>query len=483
MNPPIWRDRPEKRRFGMLLASILSLLPSVICHGQSESTATASSSPGWSERVKQLLMRDYMLGDWGGVRSDLSRRGVDFEFYYAGIVPSNTSGGLKHGSVYEGILMLTLDLDSEKLVGYEGGHFHAGSLWLHSGPSFSKNYVGDLNVVSLLDFNDSFRLWELWYQQQFFDHRISLKFGQMAIDRDFILPELYGTLGTISFLNQTFFYPTLAFNVYDVPGFPTGYHALGSTPYGTPGVLLRWDPNPHFYTQAAVYDGNPDRSYSGTRVNLNNQEGALAYAEAGYRLHPGPKAQGLPGVYKVGAFFHTDDFADAGDSTTELIGQAIGLPPSRPRNHSGNYGVYALAEQMVYREPGDPEAPRQGLVSFLRAAAAPGDRNLTELELAGGLVYTGLIPTREYDTLGIAASYLRASTKIRDAVREANDTYGIGLPLPDSETVLEVSYKAQLAAWWTLQPSLQWVIHPGARLSGAAIPDALVFSILTTLRL
>lgn len=377
---------------------------------------------------------------------------------------------------------MTLDLDSERLVGYEGGHFHAGSLWLHSGPAFSGNYVGDLNVVSLIDFPDSFRLWELWYQQKFFNDKLTLKFGQMAVDRDFILPELYGTLGSVSLINQTFFYPTLAFNVYDVSGFPRGLHALPSTPYGAPGVLVKGDLTPEFYVQSAVYDGNPDRSYSGTRINLNDQEGALAYFEAGYLLNQKKGDTGLPGAYKIGGYYHTDDFFDASEGATFAINNAIGVPMGKVRTHAGNYGLYLLAEQTLFQERKEDPA-QQGLVGFFRVAGAPPDRNLTQFEIDGGFVYKGLIPGRDYDTIGVAASYLQVSDDIRGAVRDANATYGLGLPLPDSETVFEISYKAQIAAWWTLQPSLQWVIHPGGRANGQATPDAVVLIALMTLRL
>lgn len=189
--------------------------------------------------LQQFLEQDYLLGDWGGWRTDLSRRGIDFEFLYAASVPNNVDGGIKRGSAYQGALLMTLDLHSDKLVGYEGGTLHAGSLWLHGDKPFSEQYVGDLNKVNLLDFDNSFRLWELWYEQKFLNDKVSLKFGQMAIDGDFVVPEYYNSLATLTLLNQTFFYPTMAFNVYDQPYFPVGHHALASTPYGTPGVRDR----------------------------------------------------------------------------------------------------------------------------------------------------------------------------------------------------------------------------------------------------
>jgi porin len=425
----------------------------------------------------QFLEQDYLFGTWGGRRTWLKEHGVDMEVVYFGAWPRNMSGGIKAGQVYEGAIMGLLDLDSEKLLNYGGGHLHIGGLWIHNGPAFSKNFVGDLNQVSLLDFPDSLRLWELWYEQKFWEGKISVKLGQMAIDQDFITAEYYLSLASLNFLNQTFFFPTVAFNVYDPPidGFPIGHHALASTPYGAPGARVRFSPTEHCYVQAGVYDGNPDRSYSGTRINLNEREGALAYFEAGYRLNGAKEDTGLPGNYKIGAYYHTDDFFDFYSTLTAPIS---GQPPDV---HSGNYGYYFLADQMLYREnPPDEDPAGQGLAGFFRIAGAPSDRNLAPLGIDGGLVYKGLIPGRDWDTFGVAGSYLEMSDDITRAQRDINAVIpgAAGVPV-DYEAVLEVSYRAQLTAWWTLQPDFQWVMHPGG---SSALDDAFVFSLFTTLR-
>jgi len=428
----------------------------------------ASKSP-----MMEFLTRDYLFGDWGGQRTWLSERGVDFEFFYLGAVPWNLSGGIKEGAEYQGGLLMTLDLNSEKLVGYEGGQFHAGSLWLHSGDDFSQNYVGDLNMVSLLDFPDSFRLWELWYEHKFLEGKVSLKLGQLAIDRDFIVPEYYNSIAAINFFNQTFFYPTMAFNVYDIRGFPEGHHALASTPYGAPGVRLRVDPVEQVYVQGGIYDGNPDRSRSGTRINLNEDEGALAYFEMGYSLNKGKGASGLPGNYKAGGYYHTDDFYD----NESVFNAFLGL--EAPRTHSGNYGLYLLVDQMLFREVEKDDPAQQGVAGFFRVGWAPEDRNLASLGIDGGLVYKGLIPTRDYDTFGVAASYLEISEDISRGQRLINSFLPGTFAVADYEFVVEASYRAQLTAWWTVQPDIQWVKHPGG---SSQLSDAVVFSVITSLR-
>ena len=38
--------------------------------------------------------------------------------------------------------------------------------------------------------------------------------------------------------------------------------------------------------------------------------------------------------------------------------------------------------------------------------------------------------------------------------------------------MLEISYQAQVASWWIIQPDLQWVIHPGGRVLNLSDPRA-----------
>src|SRR5439155_25266750 len=153
---------------------------------------------------------------------------------------------------------------------------------------------------------------------------------------------------------------------------------------------------------------------------------------------------------KIGGYYHTGDFYNmydgsliAFDNVLAFMGQPkladilalSGLPvPSaytNPRKHHGNYGVYLLADQMLWREVGKDDPAMQGLVGFFRVAAAPKDRNLASFGIDGGLVYKGLIPTRDWDTLGIAVSYLEMSSDLRQAQRDINGIVtGFGLPAP-----------------------------------------------------
>jgi porin len=171
---------------------------------------------------------------------------------------------------------------------------------------------------------------------------------------------------------------------------------------------------------------------------------------------------------------------------TSLGGSGLGVYTSA-RTHNGNYGLYFLADQTLWREHGKEDKAGQGLVGFFRVAEAPKNRNLAQLGVDGGLVYKGLIPGRDWDTLALGVSYLEMSSEIRRAQEDINATLAsVGQSpafsvLADYEAVIELSYKFQLAAWWTVQPSIQRVLHPGGR-TLSDTPDATVFILQTTLR-
>src|SRR5246500_4043073 len=82
----------------------------------------------------------YLTGDWGGTRSYLERLGVTFTFSYTNDLLANVSGGIKTGAVAIGIFQPQVDLDLQKLLGWEGDRIHIHGLVTH-GPFFSANYL------------------------------------------------------------------------------------------------------------------------------------------------------------------------------------------------------------------------------------------------------------------------------------------------------------------------------------------------------
>ncbi len=454
-------------------------------------TAAERGTPGIWDRAQ-------LWPDPGGARAALADRGVTFTLFYTAEVFGNPVGGRRKGIVYDGLVEPSIDLDFEKLAGWKGLTFHVLAYYPH-GASGTKKYVGDLGVFSNIEFYDSWRLFELWFEKSFTLPgslgKFSIRAGLLAVDSEFA-----NAAAATTFLNSNFgALPTFALNT------PAPIYA-----YAAPGVRLRWEPNSAFYVQGAVYDGNPDPDYlgdpspgsrsgttynrAGIRFNLNSKEGAFSIYEAGYLLNQGEGATGLPGAYRIGGFYHSDTFSD---KRRDAAGRSLADPLSNriPRARRGDYGFYFVAEQSVWQAPlhaGEPgisrtspvvnsNAPPSGpsrpdIRLFLRLGAAPADRNITSFYVDTGVNFRGLFPSRPKDILGLAASYTKLSDRLRAFGRDTNAFTGSRTALPDYEAVLELSYQANATPWFQVQPDLQYIIHPGG---SSALRNALVLGVRT----
>jgi porin len=119
---------------------------------------------------------------------------------------------------------------------------------------------------------------------------------------------------------------------------------------------------------------------------------------------------------------------------------------------------------MIYREPGRPE---QGLAVYARLGFADSDVNQFSNYIGAGAVYTGLLPGRDEDRLGLALAVARNGEPFKDALRAA------GARVFDQEIIIELTYRAEVTPWLTLQPDIQYAMNPGAGANGD-LDDALV---------
>ena len=71
-----------------------------------------------------------------------------------------------------------------------------------------------------------------------------------------------------------------------------------------------------------------------------------------------------------------------------------------------------------------------------------------------GLLYQGLFDGRDDDTAGLAVTTSHASSKYRDSQLILGNT------TDSSETVIEITYRAQLQPWLSVQPMVQRIINP-----------------------
>ena len=58
-----------------------------------------------------------------------------------------------------------------------------------------------------------------------------------------------------------------------------------------------------------------------------------------------------------------------------------------PLDHRGNWGIYGVADQMIWRGGKD-----RSVNVFMRGGVAPSDRNLVSFYVDGGIGIKGLLP-------------------------------------------------------------------------------------------
>ncbi len=446
-------------RFGLVLAAGL---------WTAGAQAQDPAAGGGSGVFTGFWHRPTMLGDMGGLRSWLGRSGATLTLTETSEVLGNVSGGLHRGTAYDGLTQMQLQVDAQKAFGLEGGLFDASALQIH-GRNLSADNLASLQTASGIEASRATRLWELWYQQAWADGRYDIKLGQQSLDQEFLVSQ-----GSSLFVNTMMGWPML----------PSAdlYAGGPAYPLSSLGVRGRAQLTRSLTLLGGVFDDNPPggpfandsqlRDASGAKFNLNT--GALAIVELQYFLNQPAAGDldygngsggGLPGTYKLGAWFDSAGFPDqrfdaAGRSLADPAGTGQGK-----RRH-GNVSLYAVADQTVWRP--DPQGA-QALALFLRVMGAPGDRNLIDVSANGGVTLKAPLPGRDSDTLGLGFGVAKVSGRA-SALDRDQAVFGAAIPVRSTETFLELTYQVQLVPWWVLQPDFQYVFNPGAGVADSAHP-------------
>ena len=397
--------------------------------------------------------RQNLLGDIGGLRPWLGKYGVTFSLTETSEYLANLRGGLHTGGDYDGLTTATVQVDTQKAFGLPGGLFNVSALNIH-GQNLSANKLGTLNTASGIEAQDTTRLWELWYQQSFLNKRVDVKVGQQSIDQEFITSQYAAT-----FINTMFGWPALP--SYDMPSGGPAY------PLADLGVRVRGQITPSLTALAGVFDGDPlgnnPNNISGTNFNLHN--GALYIGELQYSINQpadgemvGTGSNALPGTYKLGLWYNNESFADQHLDNTGL---SLANPASTgiASQHHGNYSIYAVADQMIWRP--DPDEPRS-IGVFARVMGAPGDRNLVSLAANLGIVMKAPFAGRDNDSVGLAATFIKVGNGIHDLDQDTLAASGGPYGVRTSETTLEATYIYQATPWWQIQGDAQYTFNAGA---------------------
>jgi porin len=364
------------------------------------------------------LEQDTATGDWGGARQRIVDAGITPSASYTTDLLVNPVGGAKQGFAYAGELDSALEFDLDTLLGLKGTTFHIGMAW-NSGRDLSERKIENLFTVAQVFEGQSVRLAQMYLRQELFEGALDLAIGRLTTGDDFATSELYEN------------YVSGAINQ-NPAGITENVESFSDDPIASWGARAIVEPAKRFRLAAGVYNADPkvgDDDENGVDFVLNPQDGVLVIVEAGYLRNQEDGDAGLPGNFTIGGYYDSSDFESFSDPDDE---------------RKGNYGLYLLLDQMVYREGG--AGSEQGLTPWAAFTFAPLQRvNTLPFFAAGGLVYQGLLPGRDDDTTDLGVYY---------------GSFSDDLPDQRFETVLEVNHRFQLAPWLYVMPDFQYVFRP-----------------------
>lgn len=425
--------------------------------------------------IEPLLPED-LLRRFHRARQRLKDAGITFKLHEESEVWGNLTGGRRHGLSYNGLTVGKLDFDLEKALGWTGAEFLVSAFDIHGhGPT--RSLVGNQQIVSNIEATPSIKLYDLWLDQMLFDKRLSLRIGQEGAN-DEMMVSAYGGL----FLNSSFGFPGMP--AADLPSGGPNY------PLAAPFVRAQAKASDAVSVVGAVYTADPAppglgdpqiRDRNGTAFRLDDH--ALMFGEL--RYSPDPSASdALPTTYKLGLWHASGSFAD---QRHDSAGGLLAGPTSTglPREHRGDYALYGIIDQAIWRRPGMKNA---GVGAFIQVMAGPGDRNLSNLFVEGGLRWRAPVASRPDDVAGLAVSYLGISPAAQAFSRDLVMFGRAASAYAKNETVIEATYQMPVTDWLTMQPDAQLVLNPGAGIPGPfgrvpSLAPSFVLGLRVTLRL
>jgi porin len=414
----------------------------------------------------------------GILPNPLTQHGVKFAATYIGEVLGNVSGGLKQGAVYEGRLDLAVDVDLQKLAGLDQLTFHANMFQIH-GEGLSRSNLQNFFVVSGIEALPSTRLYEAYFEKKWGNNAVSLKAGQLAADSEF-----FNTKYTDVHTNASMGWP--AITSVDLPsGGP-------SPPLAALGARLLVNVSDSVAILGAVFDGNQagpgaddpqQRDRYGVNFRVNDPPLVLGQVQYSWNNKKGDPS--LAGAVKFGGWRNFGAFSDLRYASN---GVSLASPASSgtPAMLSCDFGVWAVVEQQIYRVP---ESDDRGIGVFGRVSSSPTDSSLIDLYADAGVEFIGLSEARPNDKFGVAAGYAHVSRRAQALDADLRVLMGPRWPQRSFEGLFTAVYQYEIRAGWTLQPNLQYILHPGGGATdplstnpGHLLRNAAVLGLRTTLK-
>jgi porin len=360
-------------------------------------------------------------------------KGMDVSLIYDGELVSDVSGGEHRGSIFHGSLQAQAAFDLGELFGWRETTASLYGMLLHG--ARPESLSGAAQGVSSISGKSGLHLDEAWIQRNFDHDRFSFLAGLYDLNSEFYRARAASLLINPSFgVGPEFSQSGPA----SVPAFPNTSLAMRVQYKFTPGLVGR----------AAVLDAQPFSGGTTNAVTIGGT-GALVVGELAYverpeeqrrragRLRTGRFAELAPyqDKYAVGLWHYTATFQDL--STAEV--------------HHGSNGAYLLVDRLLTR------TRREGAVkasSFLQLGLGDERVNRFGSYVGTGVHVSAFSQARPKDEIAVAIAWARNGSHYMTEQTQ------LGTPVTRAETIFEVTYLLPISDAISLQPDVQYIVHP-----------------------
>jgi porin len=375
---------------------------------------------GQDQNSVNLLNREYLSGNWGGIRSILNDTGLEFEFVYKADLFSNLYGGFQRGTKYLDNIDLIFSADLGTSINWSNTNITVH--FLGNGGGSPCELVGASQGISNIETTPTWKLYQLLLEKKFYDEKFSVAIGLYDLNSEFDVRETSGI-----FINPSH-------GIGDEIA-KSGLNGPSIFPTTSAAIRLKYESDNGSYIQAAVLDGvpgNPDNSY-GTHLILNGNDGLLLTTEYGLISK---EEEVMDSKIAVGGWLYTaESYVNISDASIK----------------ENNYGLYFTAEKVLFSQNGNTG---RGLIGFLRIGYANSTVNPVDFYLGMGLKFDDFLVTGENDEFGIAMALSHNATRYRITAELNEET------IKQYEINLEATYLIELTPWLRIQPDIQYIINP-----------------------
>ncbi len=401
-----------------------------------------------------LSSRQRLTGDWGGVRDEMSKKGVELDANMLLMPGGVMTGGNDTGAEFWGNVDYTLNIDTGKLGLWPGGFFK------FEGVSSFGNTLQDqsgafipINVASLYPKYDeaSSGLMQASYTQ-FLSPHFGVTMGKLNLF-EFSPTEFYGDYRT-QFMNT-------ALNI------SSAYAMAPISAYGG-GVLILPTPDITLMALALDASGTPTENDIGKAFD----DGVTLLSAANIKIKPFGLVghQSVSGLWSDKTRLSLDQdpanlkrallqerypiLGNPGPLLERILNKyfpQLAIPVEAANKKNSTWNVVYSFDQYFWQPDDDP---KRGIGLFFSFGASDGNPNPIQYSYLMGIGGKGAFSGRPRDSFGIGWARTQFSDQFVPLLR---DRLNLGL---DHEDAIEMYYTAAITPWLNLSPNLQ-VINSG----------------------